>query len=76
MDTPLKIAVDKASRLLDGFAEEDEEKFQEAIGLVDQRVVTTTRAFFEIMRQGGATMRLVTGTAAVSYTHLTLPTKA
>jgi hypothetical protein len=27
MDTPLKIAVDKASRLLDGFAEEDEEKF-------------------------------------------------
>ena len=26
MDTPLKIAVDKASRLLDGFAEEDEEK--------------------------------------------------
>ena len=27
MDTPLKIAVDKAPRLLDGFAEEDEEKF-------------------------------------------------
>jgi len=67
MDTPLKIAVDKASRLLDGFAEEDEEKFQEAIGLVDQRVVTTTRAFFEIMRQGGATMRLVTGTADWSF---------
>jgi hypothetical protein len=50
MDTPLKIAVDKASRLLDGFCRGNEEKFQEAIELVDQRVVTTTREFFEIMR--------------------------
>jgi hypothetical protein len=35
--------------------------------LVDQRVVTTTREFFEIMRQGGATMRLVAGTADWSF---------
>jgi len=40
---------------------------QGAIELVDQRVVTTTRAFFEITPQEGATMRLVTGTADWSF---------
>lgn len=61
VDTSLKIAVDEATRLLEAFGEADEEKFRTAVEDIDQRVLGTTREFFDLMRRSGATMRLVAG---------------
>ena len=59
--TALKSAVDDASRLLLAFAEPNDEKFQEAVEAVDNRIVSTAREFFDLMRDSGATLRLVAG---------------
>ncbi len=59
--TPLKAAVDEAARLLDAFGEPDEEQFRTAVETIDQRVLGTAREFFDLMRQGGATLRVVAG---------------
>lgn len=61
IETPLKTAVDEAARLLDAFGEPDEEQFRTAIETIDQRVLGTAREFFDLMRQSGATLRLVAG---------------
>jgi hypothetical protein len=61
LDTPLKAAVEEASRLLDAFGEPDEEQFRTAVEEIDQRVLTTARDFFDLMRQSGATLRVVAG---------------
>jgi hypothetical protein len=68
VDSSLKIAVDEATRLLDAFGEDDEEKFRTAVEDIDQRVLGTTREFFDLMRRSGATMRLVAGDADRSFT--------
>ncbi|MCI3132879.1 hypothetical protein [Phenylobacterium aquaticum] len=60
-DTQLKTAVDDATRLLDAFGEPDEEEFRSAVETIDQRLLGTAREFFELMRQNGATLRLVAG---------------
>ena len=60
-DTSLKSAVEDASQLLDAFGEIDEERFRTAVEDIDERVLGTARDFFELMRQNGATLRLVTG---------------
>ncbi|HEX6376745.1 MAG TPA: hypothetical protein VFZ91_13615 [Allosphingosinicella sp.] len=61
VDTALKAAVDDASRLMAAFADADEVKFQEAVEAVDQRVFATAGEFFDLLRQGGATFRIVAG---------------
>jgi hypothetical protein len=65
--TALKSAVDDASQLLRAFAEPNDEKFQEAVEAVDDRIVTTAREFFGLMRQSGATLRLVSGESDNSF---------
>jgi hypothetical protein len=67
VETSLKIAVDQATRLLDAFGEDDEEKFRTAVEDIDQRVLGTTREFFDLMRKSGATMRLVAGDTDRSF---------
>lgn len=67
VDTALKTAVDSASKLLNAFGEVDEERFQAAVETVDQRALTTARDFFDLVRQGGATFRLVAGEADMSF---------
>lgn len=67
VDTSLKTAVDETLLLLDAFGEPDEERFQEAVATLDQRVLGTAREFFDLMRQGGATLRLVAGEVDHSY---------
>lgn len=67
MDTALKAAVDDATRLLDAFGESDEEQFQSAVEAIDQRVLGTAREFFDLMRQSGATLRLVAGETDRSF---------
>jgi hypothetical protein len=61
VDTNLKQAVEEASELLDIFGEADEERFQATVVEVDQRILAAARDFFELMRQHGATLRMVAG---------------
>lgn len=67
VDTNLKEAVEEASELLDIFGEADEERFQVAVGEVDQRILSTARDFFELMRQHGATLRMVAGESEFQF---------
>ncbi len=67
METPLKAAVDEATKLLDAFGESDEEQFRSAVETIDQRVLGTAREFFDLMRQSGATLRLVAGETDRSF---------
>ena len=61
LETSLKTAVDKAAQLLDAFGEPDEEQFRSAVEDIDERLLGTAREFFSLMRQSGATLRLVSG---------------
>ncbi len=61
VDTSLKAAVEEATRLLDAFGEPDEEAFRTAVEEIDDRVLGTAREFFSLMRQRGATLRVVAG---------------
>lgn len=61
IDTSLKNAVEEATKLLDVFGTADEEHFQTAIVEVDQRILGTASDFFNLMRQHGATLRMVAG---------------
>jgi hypothetical protein len=65
--TTLKDAVEEAARLLDAFGEPDEEQFRSAAEMLDQRVLGTAREFFDLMRQNGATLRLVAGATDRSF---------
>lgn len=67
METPLKAAVDEASRLLEAFGEPDEETFRAAVSEIDDRVLDTAREFFNLMQQRGATLRLVVGDHDASF---------
>jgi hypothetical protein len=57
----LKTAVDETTRILDAFGASDEEQFQSAAEGLDNRILATTREFFGLMNQRGATFRLVAG---------------
>jgi hypothetical protein len=61
IDTSLKLAVDHVSALLSAFAEVDEAQFQTAVESVDARVLATAEQFFSLMRQEGATLRIIAG---------------
>lgn len=61
VDSSLKDAVKEASELLDIFGVADEDRFQAKVVDVDLRVLATARAFFELMSQHGATLRMVAG---------------
>lgn len=61
VDTSLKTAVEEATRLLDAFGEPDEEAYRTAVEAIDERVLGTAREFFSLMRQRGATLRVVAG---------------
>jgi hypothetical protein len=67
VNTALKVAVDKASHLFESLAEANEEKFQEAVEEVDQRVLSTAGEFFKVIHDGGATLRLIAGAADRSF---------
>lgn len=67
IDTPLKAAVDETTRVLDAFGEPDEEQFRTVVETIDQRVLATAREFFNLMRQNGATLRLVSGETDRSF---------
>lgn len=59
--TPLKEAVDQASRLIDAFGEADDEHFVAAVEDLDDRVLGTIREFYELIRKNEAAFRLVSG---------------
>ena len=61
IETSLKAAVDNTTRLLDAFGEPDEEASRTAVEAIDERVLGTAREFFSLMRQRGATLRIVAG---------------
>ncbi len=63
----LKSVVDTVSRLMAAFGEDDEERFESAVENVDQRVLATARDFFSLMRQDGATFRIVAGESDRSF---------
>ena len=67
VETSLKMAVGEATRLLEALGEPDEEKFRTAVEATDDRVLGTAREFFELMRQSGATLRIVAGEADRSF---------
>ncbi len=67
LESSLKEAVDEATRLLDALGEPDEERFRSAVETIDQRVLGTAREFFDLMRQSGATLRLVAGETDRSF---------
>lgn len=67
VETTLKSAVDETTRLLDALGERDEEKFRAAAETMDERVLATARAFFDLMRRSGATLRVVTNETEHSF---------
>lgn len=67
METPLKAAVDEASRLLEAFSEPDEDTYRVAVSEIDDRVLETAREFFNLMQLRGATLRLVVGDHDTSF---------
>jgi hypothetical protein len=67
LETSLKYAVDKATQLLDAFGEQDEERFRSAVEDIDDRLLDTAREFFSLMRQSGATLRLISGNLDRSF---------
>jgi hypothetical protein len=67
LDTTLKVAVDETTRLLDAFGEPDEEQFRSVVETIDERILGTACEFFDLLRQSGATMRLVAGETDRSF---------
>lgn len=65
--TALKSAVDETTKLLDAFGNDDEESFRTTVESIDERVLTTAREFFNLMRDRGATLRLVSGDTDRSF---------
>jgi len=66
-ETSLKKAVGDATRLLEALGERDEEQFRTAVEAIDDRILGTAREFFVLMRQSGATLRIVAGEADRSF---------
>lgn len=67
VDTPLREAVEDASKLLGAFGEDDEERFQAEVENADPRVLNTAREFFELLRDDEATFKLVVGHSEKSF---------
>jgi hypothetical protein len=67
VDTALKTALERASQVLNVLAKPDEEEFRKEVETVDQRILAAMGEFFGLMRQNGATLRLVAGEADTSF---------
>lgn len=67
LDAPLKHAVEETSRMLSAFGEPDEEEYRTAVEDIDQRVLSTAREFFDLMKSNGATLRVVAGDRDSSF---------
>lgn len=61
VDSSLASAVQHATDVLDAFGADDEERFRSAIEDLDERVLVTAKSFFGLMRDRGATLRIVSG---------------
>lgn len=65
--TALSEAVESASSLLEAIGAQDEEVFRTAAEEIDDRVLATAKDFFSLMRQNGATLRVVSSRADRSF---------
>lgn len=61
IDTSLKGAVEKATRMLEAFVDASEESFEETLGGTDPRSVLAAREFFALLGANNATLRLEAG---------------
>lgn len=66
---PLDAAISETTRLLTAFGEPDEEEFRTAVEEIDDRVLSTAREFFDLMRSNEATLRLVAGAQDRAFGH-------
>ena len=67
LESPLKDAVDEATRLMEVFGLENEEAFESEVEELDGRVLTTIRDFFGTLSEHRATFRLVSGDVDKSF---------
>jgi hypothetical protein len=67
LESPLKDAMDEATRLMERFGVEDEEAFESEVENLDGRVLTTIREFFGLLNDHRATFRLVSGNSDKSF---------
>jgi hypothetical protein len=67
LESPLKDAVDEATRLMERFGVEDEEAFEAEVENLDGRVLASIRDFFETLSAHHATFRLVSGNLDKSF---------
>lgn len=67
LESPLKGAVDEATRLMETFSEENEEAFGAEIENLDSRVLASVRDFFGTVSDHRATFRLVSGNIDTSF---------
>lgn len=58
-ETSLKVAVDKASKLLSAVASEDEGTYEEAVDVLSERLLISLKQFFQVLDENGATLRVV-----------------
>ena len=59
--TPLKEAVDQATEIMKSFGADDDEDFVSAVEKIDNRVLSTVRDFFDLLKDDRACFRLVAG---------------
>jgi hypothetical protein len=67
LESPLKDAMDEATRLIANFGLGDEEAFESEVENLDSRVLTSIRDFFGLLNDRQATFRLVSGTSDKSF---------
>lgn len=66
VQSPLKESVEKTSSLFFAFGEDDD-RFDAAAEVIGQRVLEAAKSFFALLRQEGATFRLVSGETDRSF---------
>lgn len=59
LETPLKEVLDEISDILSRLGADDEVIFDEAAGVLDERILVTLKQFFQKLDEGGATLRVV-----------------
>ncbi|CAO3406308.1 hypothetical protein [Azospirillum largimobile] len=67
VDSSLKDAVDQATEVMQSFGSEEEERYVSAAATIDERVLSTVRDFFNLMKGDNACFRLVAGNIDRSF---------
>jgi len=67
LESPLKDAVEEATRLMETFGEDDDEAFGSEVEDLDIRVLASVRDFFGIVSDHHATFRLLSGNIDTSF---------